>query len=255
MIDRPALPHGSRGRVAISWRFFSGVIVFSMVLVLVLFFSSDAFYVHSISVGGLRYLTKEEIFTFADIANLHVFWLDPEQVRQSVLREATVADATVYIGWPPNIVQIIIEEREPALVWVQGGVAVWIDLQGRKMNLREDRPELIRIVVDSIEGELRDTAPIQLEIVTGALQLQNLLPELRLLRYNRAKGLGYQHPNGWQVWFGVGTDMRQKVLVYESIMQSLQAQGKTPFEINISNLRAPYYCEDNTPCALRTQLN
>jgi hypothetical protein len=215
-----------------------------------MFFATDAFYVHSISVGGLRYLTKEEVFTFANIANMHVFWLDPEEVRRSILREPTIADATVFIGWPPDMVQIIIEEREPALIWVQAGVAVWIDLQGRKMALREDRDDLLRVVVDGIEGELGDNVPIPVEIVNGALQLGELLPDIELLRYNPIKGLGYQSPNGWEVWFGTGTNMQQKFIVYQGIERDLIARGRIPYEINVAD--APYYCLDNTPCAQRS---
>ena len=67
------------------------LVVVGLLAVLFLFFSSDAFYIHSISVGGLTYMTKEEVFALTDIANLHVFWVDPVTVRTAIMRSPTVA--------------------------------------------------------------------------------------------------------------------------------------------------------------------
>lgn len=251
--ERPVIEHGSKGRVFVSWRAFSALIVFCLVIVLMLFFSSDAFYVHSVSVGGLHYLSKEEIFTFANIANLHIFWVDPEQVRRDVLREPTVADATVYISWPPDMVQIIVEERAPAMIWVQAGVSVWVDLQGRVMRLREDRTDLPQILVDDlVEGAIGGNVLVPTDVVNGAIQLAELLPQVNAFRYNPDRGLGYLHPSGWQVWFGVGSNMSEKMLIYQAIEQNLLSRGIVPYAIDVENPDAPYICIDDTPCARRT---
>jgi hypothetical protein len=250
--ERSAVQHGSRGRSRMSWRLVSLLLIISLSIVLALFFSSNAFYVHSVSVGGLRYLTKEEIFTYANIANLHVFWIDPDQVRRNIMREPTVADARVYIAWPPNMVQIIIEEREPALIWIQSGVAVWVDLRGRVMQLREDRSDLPRVLVDDIDGdELGLNVQVPSDVVNGVLQLAELLPGVDGFRYNANKGLGYNHPNGWQVWFGVGMDMPEKLLIYEAVERDVVTRGIVPYEINVVNPDAPYYCIDGSACSRR----
>lgn len=236
--ERPAVQHRVRGRVFISWRIFSGLIVLGLVFVLFMFFSADAFYVHSIAVGGLSYMTKEEIFALTDIANTHIFWVDPQAVRQSVLRSPTIADATVNIGWPPNMVQIVVEERQPALVWEQDGIAVWIDLRGKVMRQRENRPDLLRISADSTGEPPLD---VSRDVVNGALQLKNLYPNIEVLRYNQDKGLGYADGRGWMIWFGSGTDMPEKLLIYNAIVANLQTRGIVPTEINVENPDAPYY--------------
>src|SRR5262245_46399230 len=199
--QRPPVQHGVRGRVFVSWRIFSGLIAMGMLIVLFLFFEADVFYVHSVAVGGLHYMTKEEVFALTGIANMHIFWVDPAAVRTSLLRSPTIADATVHVGWPPNMVQIVIQEREPALVWVQGGVAVWIDLQGRVMRQREDRPDLLRITAqDNLDGPLGPNVQLDTSIVSGALQLHTLLPTIPMLRYDPEKGLGYNDQRGWDAW-------------------------------------------------------
>src|SRR5690606_31042159 len=124
-----------------------------------------------------------------DIADMHIFWVDPDQVRESVLRSPTIADAQIEVGWPPQMVKIIIEERQPALVWEQAGAATWIDVQGRVMLLREDRPELLRIQsVDDVEGPLGQNVQVDVDVVSGALQLRTIFPQLAVLSYHAEKG-------------------------------------------------------------------
>lgn len=239
-VERAPVQHGVRGRFSMPWRVVSGIIVLSLLTVLALFFTSDAFYVNSIAVGGLRYMTSNEIFSLTNVTGLHIFWVDPTQVRTDIMRSATVADAQVRIGWPPNMVQIVITEREPALVWEQTGSATWIDLGGRVMRQREDRADLLRVSVDSlITGPVGST--IDPQIVHGAVQLQTLLPGTRLLRYHPDKGLGYNDQRGWQAWMGTGTNMPEKVAIYNSIVASLQTRGVIPSEINVADPDAPFY--------------
>lgn len=241
--ERQSIQHGTSSRVFVSWRFFSGLIVVSLIVALVMFFAADAFYVHTITVTGNRYLTKEEIFALTDVADMHLFWIDPAVVRESVLRSPTLADATVQLGWPPQMVRVIVEEREPALVWQQAGVAVWIDLQGRVMRQWEDRPDLLRVsALALLDGPLTPEVQLDDGIVSGALQLHALLPERTELRYHPDYGLGYVDERGWDSWFGTGTDMPEKVLIYNAIVSNLQARGIQPGEINVANPDAPFYC-------------
>lgn len=248
--DRPAVQHGADNRVFVSWRMFSGLMVASLCAALVVFFGADAFYIHTISVGGNRYLTKEEVFALTDIANMHLFWVDPAAVRESLLRSPTLADATVYLSWPPNMVEVVVQEREPALVWEQAGVAAWIDLQGRVMRQWEDRPDLLRIAaLPLVESPLTPEMEIGEDIVSGALQLHALAPERNTLFFHPDKGLGYREDGGWDAWFGTGTDMPEKILIYNAIVANLQSRSIEPSEVNVANPDAPYYCSLISGCS------
>jgi hypothetical protein len=217
--ERPLVEHSEPRRSPVNWRMFSGVIVVSLILVLLIFFSADAFYVRSVAVGGIKYLTKEEIFAYADIANVHIFWINPAKVRENLLRSPAIADARIALAWPPNMVNIVVEEREPALVWEQNGTAVWVDIQGRVMAQREDRPDLMRISAQtgSDQGLLSESGRVDEALVFGALELQEVMPEAHLLVYDEAKGLGYRNEYGWDVWFGSGTGMAEKYQIYKAI--------------------------------------
>jgi hypothetical protein len=139
------------------------------------------------------------------------------------------------------MVQIVIQEREPAVVWVQSGLPTWVDIQGRVMSQREDRPDLLQILSDVQDGPLGQNVQLGVDIISGALQLKALNPAMTTVRYNPTKGLGYQDQRGWLAWFGVGTDMPVKISVYNAMVNNLMSRGIQATEINIVNPDAPFY--------------
>jgi hypothetical protein len=125
-------------------------------------------------------------------------------------------------------------------VWEQSGTANWVDLQGRVMQQREDRPDLLRVSADSsMTGQVGGT--IDQNIVTGAVQLQTLVPNITLLRYHPDKGLGYNDQRGWEAWLGAGSDMPTRVLIYNAIVNDLLTRGVMPTEVNVNDPNAPFY--------------
>lgn len=224
-----------------SARMLSILILFSLSVVLVLLFQSQAFYVHHIEVGGLTYLTAEEVFALSEVANLHLFWVDPTEVRENVMKSPSVADADVLITWPPHGVQIEVQERAPALIWEQAGVRTWIDVRGRVMLQRIDIGGLMRVVVEGSDTPVGPNVVIPQDVVDGALQIKVLKPELAELIYDPVEGLGYQDPRGWRVWFGSGTEMPARMNVYEAIVADLELRGIYPEMIDVGDIDAPYY--------------
>ena len=107
----------SQVEMLFSPRVISLVILLSLLAVLAMFFQSDAFYVHSIEVGGLDYLSAGEVFSLSGVASMHIFWIDPDGVRDRIMESSSVADVDVLVGWPPHLLQVEIQEREPALIW------------------------------------------------------------------------------------------------------------------------------------------
>ena len=213
-----------------------------MLGVLGVFFVADAFYVHTIAVGGLKTLSKEEVFALTQAANYHLFWIDPEQVRDNLVVSPSISDAEISLGWPPQMIQIMIQEREPALVWEQAGAAVWIDLQGRVMRLLEDRPDLIRVAYEGLaDSPLGPNDSVPPDVVNGALQLRELLTDIDLLRYHPDHGLGFRDARGWDAWFGVGTHMPNKLLIYNALVDNLQGRGLQPTVISVADPNAVYY--------------
>ena len=223
----------------LSWRMVSALLLVGFGFILYLFLNTDAFYVHAVAIGGEKYLTREEIFRFSDIAMRHIFWVDADEVEARLEAVPNVADATVYVGWPPNLVQILVVEREPALVWEQQ-IRVWVDINGIVMKQREDIDGLLRIVVPNAEEPIAVGQRVPRVIVEGALQLKRRYPNIDVLLYDSLKGLGYHDGRGWTVWFGTGEDMDTKLKVYNALVAEI-VDDLQPGEIVVSDPDRPYY--------------
>jgi hypothetical protein len=117
------------------------------------------------------------------------------------------------------------------------------------MRQREDRGDLLRISADGVtDGPLSPETRVDTDVVSGALQLHELMPERNGLRFDPDKGLGFNDERGWTAWFGAGTDMPEKNLIYNAIIANLQSRGIQPSEINIVNPDAPFYCSVISGC-------
>jgi len=222
-----------------SWRTVSGMLVIGLGIVLYLFLTVDAFYISAVAIGGEKYLTREEIFRYSDIARRHIFWIDPADVEARLKAVPNIADASVLVGWPPDMVQIIVTEREPALVWEQG-VRVWVDVNGIVMRQREDQPDLLRVVNQNAENPIGVGERIPQTMVEGALFLKKRHPNIEVLLYDTVKGLGYHDGRGWTVWFGSGDDMETKLLVYNQLAAEITGKLQAG-EIVMSDPDRPYY--------------
>jgi hypothetical protein len=250
--ERATIDHSVQRKVGVSWRVVSGFVVICMIALLFIMFQTDFFKVRTVNVVGATYIDPSEIFRYTDIAGLSIFLVDPNSVRQSILNSSRlIADARVTIGWPPEMVKIIIEERKPALVWTQYDIRVLLDLQGnilRQPREEEVFPNLIHVIADqSLNEPPLPENPIPLDVVSGALQLRQVLGGIEILQYNTAKGLGFRE-SSWNVWLGTGTDMPNKLLIYEALRDNLLGRGITPVEINVADTRAVYYCSDLEIC-------
>ena len=216
--------------------------------VLALFFSGDLFYVRSIEVRGNDFLGREELFAFADIADFHMFWLNPADVRENVLRSSSIADVTIELGWPPRLVTIHVQERQPAIIWSEAGSETWIDIHGRIMPARAAKPDLlhINVVVDAFSGpaaSLTDLKNLDKDLVLGALRLQDFLPPGANLDYDPIHGLGWTNERGWQIWMGIDSSagMSERIRAYQAYIANLDSRGIEVAELNIANPDAPYY--------------
>ncbi len=236
---RPRSRRANPATYLLSWRLVSGMIVAGLSVVLYMFLTMGAFYVDEVAIGGEKYMSPEEIFRFSDVAQRHIFWVDAADVEARLESVPNIADASVYVGWPPDMVQIIVTEREPALVWEQS-VRVWVDLNGIVMKQREDRTNLLRIVVPNAEEPITVGERIPPTIIQGALYLRGRHPNIDVLLYDSLKGLGYHDGRGWTVWFGTGEDMATKLLTYNALVAEIIDEVQ-PGEIVMADPDRPYY--------------
>lgn len=242
---RAATARRERRREFSRWRFISVALIVLFALTLLAFFTSDVFYVRAIQVRGNNFITREEVFTYSELANYHMFWIDPDEIREKVMRSASVADVGVEVGWPPNLVTLLIQERQPAIVWSNAGDETWIDIQGRVMLARAEMPNLLHVnlVRDGNDLPLPSADDFSGDMVLGALRLRDALPEGDHLDFHPIHGLGWTNEQGWQVWMGTDSAavMDEKIKIYDVLVEDLNSRAIDVAELNIANPDAPFY--------------
>ena len=248
---RITMPWDRLSEVRGGWRWVSGSLVLIIGIALAITLTAERFYVTQIEVGGLRTMPAEEIFAASGSAGYQIFWIDPDQIARDVARSPSIATASVRVFWPSRVI-IQVSEREPALVWVQDGKRYWVDVRGNLMAQRQNLPNLIQILSESpvvpvgcpgldCPDDISGRVSIERDVAEGALQLNTLRTEIDQLYYDPISGLSFDDERGWRAFFGVGTNMDQKMLVYETIAADLRSRNLIPDYIDVSNLEAPFY--------------
>lgn len=236
-----ARPAATGVRIHLGWtRLVSAILLALSLGGMVVVAHGEEYYVAAPQVTGTHFVPVEEVAAAAAVDGLHIFWVDPAHVEAAVRAVPNVADASVHTAWP-NQVTIAVTEREPALVWVDGETVRWADVEGHLMPVRGEVAGLPTVTAEA--GALSDTGTEALpqEIVAGALQLHALRPEMAALRYTREGGLAFDDGRGWTAFFGTGSDMVQKLAIYDALASSLEARGLRPQAVVVDDVRHPYY--------------
>ncbi len=262
--NRPAVRSGI---AAAKWVLFSARWISLAVFVLCayglyLIGQEPGFYLNEIPVDGANYLAPAEVIDASQLAGIHVFAADPEEAARQIDALPGVLSASVVLQWP-NQVSIQIHEETPIVIWEQEGRDYWVNDRGELIPARTAVPGLLRIRAekgaftlteaeqDSAEADMADAVDeaaavtpipfVPAEVLAGALRLRALRPNIDALYYRPGGGLSYQDGRGWRAYFGVGSDMEQKLVVYELLVENLLERQLTPEYISVSNQEKPYY--------------
>ncbi len=210
----------------------------------------ENFYLTRLPIEGAISISTSEIINSTNLAGSHIFAADPNKAAEQIAQIPGVIAASVTLNWP-NEVAIQIIEDSPIAVWIEGSNQYWITGNGRFIPARSQTLGLLfiesELLFEPTESSDETSQPrttfVPEEVLAGALQLKKLRPNIEKLFYRPSSGLSFQDDRGWRVYFGTGTDMQQKLVVYETIVDNLLAQGITPAYVSVSNQEKPYYKE------------
>ncbi len=247
----PSLP-----AVRISWRLASAVLVILMGLSLYILLETPAFQVDVVEVEGLQRLTLEDINSALNMAGEPIVKVDPALVleeMQAAFPELASVQVRVVL---PARVRLQVVERQPVISWMQGGEEKWLDAEGFAFQPRGEAGSLIRVEADGVPqafvvveaaapmpGIAKTHKPmLSPEIVKTLQSMGPYVPEGTAILFSTEHGFGWQDPNGWQAFFGQDlSQIDQKLLVYQSLQESLRNDGVQPSLISVEFLHAPFY--------------
>lgn len=242
--------------IIFSSRWISLALLAFVIFAIYLVGADEQFYLTTIPVDGTTTIPASEVVAASHLAGMHIFATDPNDAAENIMAVSGIISATVTLHWP-NQVNIKVEEDTPIALWLENGNQFWVTHNGGLMEARANVPGMLvieseipaAVATESAEDAdaAAETEPVAQvafvppEALAGALQLQQLRPNIERLFYQPGNGLSYQDGRGWRAYFGTGTDMKQKLVVYETIVEDLLAKGITPAYISVANQERPFY--------------
>ncbi len=248
---RRQFAHGQREGLPFDWRYVSAAFCLILLATGTFIFASPRFYVQRVEVAGAGSIPPEEIYAEAGIANTHILWVVPDEVKDRLLESPSITHARVLVGWPARVI-IIVEERQPEMVWIQDGEPYWVDASGILMPQRLEDLSLLRIT-NTGEGipfhcpgpscPIEEPSFISLDplVINGARIIKVMRPDLTEIQYSANRGLSFTDSRGWSAVIGQGNDIERKMQVYESLITSLTGSGIIPSSIDVSDPENPVY--------------
>ncbi len=233
------------------WRRTAAVAALLLGVAIYLAFALPFLHVSSATVLGNSRLSAEEINSVLGVTGQSIFTVQPDEVKTRLLMnypELSSAQVNVYL---PNQVYVTITEREPVILWQQDGGMTWIDAAGVAFRPRGMAAGLVLVdglgmpavnVIPPTENPLSPPPYLQKELVDAILVLAPSVPADSTMIFDPGYGLGWRDSRGWKAFFGTSLqDMPLKVRVYQSLVDSLLASGKTPAFISVAYPDAPFY--------------
>ncbi len=266
--QRIHIPVAGIRQVIFSSRWLSLALLAFTIYAIILTGQFEDFYLTQIPVDGVVSIPAAEVVEASQLAGVHIFATDPKEAAENIMALPGITAASVKVAWP-NRVAIAVKEDTPIAIWQDGRNQYWVTKDGSLIPARTTAVGLLTIEAELTEAEQLQqelaaeaaaaaetvtenetgaaTAPpaptpfLPREALVGALQLRQLRPNIDRLYFRPGNGLSYQDGRGWRVYFGTGNDMEQKLVVYETIVEELLAQGITPVYISVANQERPYY--------------
>ncbi len=244
-VGLPSLPV-----VRFGWRGVSGLMVVSLAVLVYWMWSAPAFQVGTVELAGAERLTPEEVNRVLNITGRPVFGLDPESLAWN-LQQAfpELSSVVLKVGFPSRVIALV-EERKPLIVWLQGEVIIWIDADGIAFLPRGEVEGLVKVHALGSppdlaqDEEAEEVAPrfLTVELVTAILIVDSQAPAGAPILFDPEHGLGWEDPQGWQVFFGnTGEDMVTRLQIYQTLVEVLNEKNIRPALISLEYLHTPFY--------------
>ena len=200
------------------------------------FFTTHRFYVYEAEVQGNRFVDQSEIYSASGLHEMSIFWIKPEQAEADISNLPGVKEAKVTCRLP-NRVRIEVVERRALIIWQRGAERRGVDELGAILPLAGELEGML-LINDRTAGSFEVGDRIDLEVVTSALELWQLLPTAAL-QYSQDKGLSFEQW-GYPIYFGAG-DMAEKMAILNALLRDLSFEGIQPEFIDLRFKESPFY--------------
>ncbi len=217
----------------------AAVLLAACAAALIAFFNLDLFYVYDLDVAGLKYLGKDEIARASGVVGYNIFFIDATAVQKAVKRLPEVEAVRVTAG-VPNHLAILVQERQPQVIWLRGSESYWVDSSGTAVPSRGNIAALPNIR-DLDQAPVKSGGTVNPSALAALRALLAVWPNApRTFEWSAARGLAFTDERGWKTYLGDAGQMAGKLAVWRALVAQLVAQ-RTPVKFIDLGKGDPYY--------------
>ena len=202
-----------------------------LVALTTLLFRSPSFYVWDAAVTGAQWVDAEQVYHMSGLEGLSIFYVDPVQVADMLVRMPGVKQVSVRCRLP-NDVSIHVTERTPVAIWQSQGVQYWVDEEGMVFTRSADLPDPL-IIVEQDDITRRPGETVDERVIDTVRELHTLMPDVMAFGYSRVDGLLFKTANGRQVMTRVGCDAVKVVSALAAVEKELTASRLSPGVVDL----------------------
>ena len=183
-------------------------------------------------VSGNNYLDAELIQQQADVAGENIFLINPAHIAAKLTTFIPqVEEAKIRLGLPNQVV-ILIQERQPVLVYSRGDNIQWASNDGHLFPMTQPRDDL-PLLVDEDGSATTDGAMLNPGIWDAIQEISANIPEIKEYHYREVYGLFFISPEGWRVYLGDGENMQKKLATWQIIRQQILQENRPVKKVDL----------------------
>lgn len=188
----------------------------------------EALSVREVAVYGSRLVSATEVEAQLGVAGRRVLWLKQDELAARLRVLPEVADAQVEV-FAPGVVEVMLTERRPALLWIVAGQRWLVDEQGLVLRAAVGDWPTLPVVYQIADQHWERGHQLDARIVGDALRLgrfvsSNFEPGTRLIYHPRV-GLVVAG-RGWQALFDPGGDLQQQDAALRALLARKDLAGE-----------------------------
>jgi len=201
----------------------------------------DRFYVNSMNVTGNERVKAAAIVEKSGVQGTHIFWLKPAEVAQHLLEALpSIRSATLTCDFPADCT-LNVEERQPVVAWQYGNALTWIDAD-HVAFAAEGKNTKPLITIEATHGPaLFPGQRADQQLIEAALAVAQTMPDIQRYRYTAEYGLEFTDVRGFPVYLGLGSNMADRVMIWQALQAKLVAKKILPAFVDVREPLAPFY--------------
>ena len=169
------------------------------------------------TVRGLQRVAEDDVRRASQLEGTNIFRVQPGQVAKNVKQLPGIAEASVHVWLPAQIV-IDVREYEPLVAWHSITTTVWVADTGAVVPMNSDPPPLKLVDVTGAAAEANGKLRPHVLANLKALQAAGL--EVTNLFYGAKEGIYFRSPEGWTVYLGNEGQMPAKLVALQELRKN-----------------------------------